>query len=130
MTQRAGLDIADQLAGFLEQRALPGTGVDRDAFWTGMADLFARFAPENRDLLARRDALQHRIDDWYAARAGQHDGPRLVRAGARGGAAAAARRAVPGADALLTPVYQSDSRVIPALRDRLVANAGMTFTAH
>ena len=71
MTKCAGLHVATDLATFIEERALPGTGVDRDAFWTGMADLFARFAPENRDLLARRDALQHRIDDWYAARAGQ-----------------------------------------------------------
>ncbi|MBW6524995.1 malate synthase G [Sphingomonas sp. RHCKR47] len=71
MTDRAGLAIATDLAAFIEERALPGSGVDRDAFWTGVADLFARFAPENRDLLARREELQRRIDDWYAARAGQ-----------------------------------------------------------
>ena len=71
MTKRAGLDIADELASFIDERALPGSGVDRDAFWSGLADIFARFAPENRDLLARRDDLQARIDDWYIARAGQ-----------------------------------------------------------
>jgi malate synthase len=71
MTNRAGLNVANELAAFIEERALPGTGVEPNAFWSGVADIFARFAPENRDLLAHRDELQRRIDDWYAARAGQ-----------------------------------------------------------
>ncbi|WP_294352210.1 malate synthase G [uncultured Sphingomonas sp.] len=71
MTDRAGLSVADTLATFIDERALPGTGVDREAFWSGVADIFIRFAPENRDLLARRDELQARIDDWYTARADQ-----------------------------------------------------------
>ena len=71
MTDRAGLSVADTLASFVEERTLPGTGVERDAFWSGVADIFATFAPENRALLARRDELQHRIDDWYADHAGQ-----------------------------------------------------------
>ncbi|WP_294189806.1 malate synthase G [uncultured Sphingomonas sp.] len=71
MTDRAGLSVADTLATLIDERALPGTGVDREAFWSGVADIFIRFAPENRDLLARRDELQARIDDWYTARADQ-----------------------------------------------------------
>lgn len=67
MTLRAGLDIADQLAEFLEGEALPGTGVDPAAFWQGMADIFATFAPENRALLARREELQAAIDARYQA---------------------------------------------------------------
>jgi malate synthase len=65
MTLRAGLDIADELAEFLEERALPGTGVDPETFWQGVADIFAAFTPENRALLARRDALQAVIDARY-----------------------------------------------------------------
>ncbi|WP_026326132.1 malate synthase G [Sphingomonas sp. Mn802worker] len=71
MTDRAGLSVARVLASFIEERALPGTGIAPDTFWAGVADIFARFAPENRDLLARRDDLQACIDDWYTARAGQ-----------------------------------------------------------
>ncbi len=67
MTLRAGLDIADQLAEFLEERALPGTGVDPATFWQGVADIFAAFTPENRALLARREALQAAIDARYQA---------------------------------------------------------------
>lgn len=65
MIERHGLSVAPALVRFLEERALPGSGVDRDRFWAGMADIFHRFAPENADLLARRDALQARIDAWY-----------------------------------------------------------------
>lgn len=69
--EKAGLKVAVELVDFVEQRALPGTGVGVDAFWQGMADIFARFAPRNRELLARRDALQAQIDGWHKARAGQ-----------------------------------------------------------
>ncbi|MBP8231699.1 MAG: malate synthase G [Rhizorhabdus sp.] len=71
MVDRAGLKIADELVRFIEDRALPGTGIAPNAFWAGAADIFARFVPENRDLLARRDALQAQIDAWHGERAGQ-----------------------------------------------------------
>ncbi|MGC4250008.1 MAG: malate synthase G, partial [Sphingobium sp.] len=71
MIDRAGLQVARQLATFIEERALPGTGVDAAAFWSGVATVFARFVPENRALLEKRDLLQARIDAWYRERPGQ-----------------------------------------------------------
>ena len=68
---KAGLQVDQSLARFLEDRVLPGTGLDAAAFWPGVADLFARLAPRNRALLAERDRLQAAIDAWYTARAGQ-----------------------------------------------------------
>ncbi len=68
---RAGLKVAAELAALIEQDVLPGLGLDPADFWSGAADVFARFAPENRALLARRDDLQARIDAWHAARKGQ-----------------------------------------------------------
>ncbi|ADL02411.1 malate synthase G [Brevundimonas subvibrioides] len=71
---RAGLSVDRQLSAFLEDEVLPGLGMAPDAFWTGVSGVFARFASENRALLARRDDLQARIDAWHAARKGQpHD---------------------------------------------------------
>ncbi len=67
MINKAGLGVAPQLAAFIEQQVLPGTGIAPDAFWTGAADIFARFAPRGRELLARRDTLQAQIDAWYLA---------------------------------------------------------------
>ncbi len=67
---RAGVQVAAVLADFAETRALPGTGIDPAAFWQGLADILARFAPRNRALLATRDALQARLDDWHRANPG------------------------------------------------------------
>jgi malate synthase len=67
MLDRGGLRVAGVLARFVEERALPGTGIDPDAFWAGTADIFARFTPENRALLARREELQAAIDARYVA---------------------------------------------------------------
>ncbi len=68
--ERAGLQVAVELAAFLERDALPGTGIPADSFWEGTAAILARFAPENRDLLQRRDTLQAQLDAWFVARQG------------------------------------------------------------
>jgi malate synthase len=67
MQTRAGLSVDDRLADFVEAEALPGTGIVPEAFWPGVAEIFAQFAPENRALLARREELQAAIDARYAA---------------------------------------------------------------
>ncbi|MEZ5654354.1 MAG: malate synthase G [Sphingobium sp.] len=71
MIDRAGLKVADNLVRFIEDRALPGTGIETGAFWTGMADILARFAPKNAALLAKREDLQAKIDAWHLERAGK-----------------------------------------------------------
>ena len=67
MQNRAGLAVDDRLVAFIEEEALPGTGIAADAFWQGAAAIFGRFVPENRALLARREELQAQIDARYAA---------------------------------------------------------------
>ena len=64
---RAGLKVAAPLAAFVEERLLPPLGIDPGVWWQGVADIFARFAPENRALLAKRDELQAAIDARYFA---------------------------------------------------------------
>ncbi len=71
MISRAGLQVDDALVAFIESEALPGLGLESDAFWSGLANLFDWAAPENGRLLAFRDDLQVRIDDWNRARRGQ-----------------------------------------------------------
>jgi len=71
---RAGLEVAPELVALIEDEVLPGLDLPVAAFWTGVAAIFARFAPENRSLLAVRDGLQASIDTWHRARRGQpHD---------------------------------------------------------
>ncbi len=67
----SGLQVAESLYGFIENQALPGTGVDAQTFWQGFADLLADLAPLNRELLAKRDAIQEQIDDWCGAQRGK-----------------------------------------------------------
>ncbi len=68
MTDRieiADLRIDRALHDFVVSEALPGTGVDPAAFWSGIADLVHDLAPVNRALLAKRDDLQAQIDAWH-----------------------------------------------------------------
>ena len=73
MIDRAGLLIDPLLVEFVEQEVLPGTGLDLAAYWAGVATVFAEFAPANRDLLATRDAMQARLDQWHRAHPGTPD---------------------------------------------------------
>ena len=73
--ERAGLQVHAALAGLLEREVLPVLGRDADAFWRGFTALLAEFAPRNRVLLEKREALQAKIDAWHAERRGQ---PHLI----------------------------------------------------
>jgi malate synthase len=63
--EKSGLQVDAQLAAFVESEAIPGTGVAADAYWAGLAGLVERFMPRNRELLAFRDELQGKIDQWH-----------------------------------------------------------------
>ena len=65
------LKVAANLQRFVDEDVLPGTGLDRDAFWTGFDALVHELAPLNRALLAERDRLQTELDTWHRA----HPGP-------------------------------------------------------
>jgi len=67
----AGLKVAKILHDFIVDEVLPGTGIEAAAFWQGLDRILSRFAPLNRALLQRRDALQAKIDDWYRGRRGR-----------------------------------------------------------
>ncbi|MDT8893477.1 malate synthase G [Halomonas sp. I1] len=73
MTQRITrhrLQVAAELDRFINEQALPGTGVDPEAFWSGVDALFHDLTPKNRELLAERDRLQAELDTWHRDHAG------------------------------------------------------------
>jgi malate synthase len=70
MTDRvevAGLSVDAGLRRFIDEEALPGTGVEPDRFWATLARLARDLAPENRRLLRVRDDMQAKIDAWHRA---------------------------------------------------------------
>ena len=78
MTKRievAGLQVAEPLHELMTKQAIPGTGVDADKFWQGLADIVAELGPRNKALLAERDALQAKIDQWHRDNPGRHAEP-------------------------------------------------------
>ena len=71
--ERNGLHVDETLAAFLEEKALPGSGVQADKFWAGLSTLIHDFGPRNKVLLQKRADLQKRIDAWHNANPGRPD---------------------------------------------------------
>ncbi|MEZ5661775.1 MAG: malate synthase G [Burkholderiaceae bacterium] len=78
--ERSDLLIDPALFALIEERALPGTGISPERFWQGLSALVAKHGPRNRELLARRDQLQARIDAWHRERRGQAHDPAAYKA--------------------------------------------------
>ncbi|MGE0312500.1 MAG: malate synthase G [Lautropia sp.] len=66
-----GLKVARPLLDLIEREALPGSGVDADAFWKGLSDLVHSQGPRNRALLERRAQMQSQIDAWHVGSRGE-----------------------------------------------------------
>ncbi|MEO0317538.1 MAG: hypothetical protein RL404_1215, partial [Pseudomonadota bacterium] len=65
-----GLQVADVLHRFIEDKVLPGTGISSDSFWKGFAQIVNDLAPKNAALLAERDRIQLELDQWHRANPG------------------------------------------------------------
>ncbi len=63
--QTGNLQVATVLYDFINNQALPGSGVDQEKFWTGFDQLVHDLAPKNKALLERRDELQEAINKWH-----------------------------------------------------------------
>jgi malate synthase len=70
-TRVHNLEVATELHRFIDEKVLPGTGVDSAAFWKGFDAIVSELAPKNVALLAERDRLQAELDRWHKA----HPGP-------------------------------------------------------
>jgi len=63
--QLDGLQVAKPIHDLVNNDILPGTGIDATQFWQGAASIITELGEKNRALLAMRDALQTKIDDWH-----------------------------------------------------------------
>lgn len=69
--QVGGLQVAKELFDFVNEKAIPGTGIDQDKFWSEFSAIANELAPKNKALLAKRDDLQAKIDAYHTERKGQ-----------------------------------------------------------
>ncbi len=65
-----GLQVANELHRFIEDKVLPATGVDSAVFWQGFDAIVSDLAPKNIALLAERDRIQTEMDAWHKANPG------------------------------------------------------------
>ncbi|NWE19534.1 malate synthase G [Pseudomonas sp. P7548] len=73
--QVGGLQVAKVLFDFVNNEAIPGTGITAEQFWAGADKVIHDLAPKNKALLAKRDDFQARIDTWHQTHAGQAHNP-------------------------------------------------------
>ncbi|SFK49444.1 malate synthase G [Shimia haliotis] len=78
--EKQGLQVATELVAFVEERALPGTGISADTFWQGLSTLAHEFGPRNRALLDKRESIQQQVDAWHLAQKGQVHDPAAYKA--------------------------------------------------
>jgi len=79
MLSRADLSVGSELCELVESHALPGTGIEPEAFWASLSGLIHTFTPRNRDLLETRAAMQSAMDGWYRANPGPIADPAAYR---------------------------------------------------
>ncbi|PSD36337.1 malate synthase G [Acinetobacter radioresistens] len=63
--QKGKLAIAKELYDFIENEALPGSGLDSEAYWKNFEQVVVDLSPKNKALLAKRDEIQAKIDEWH-----------------------------------------------------------------
>ena len=68
------LSVDECLFKFVEESALPGTGIASDTFWSGFSEIVHELGPQNKALLDKREDLQAKLDAWHIEHRGQaHD---------------------------------------------------------
>jgi malate synthase len=71
--QHGELSVDGRLARFVREEALPGTGLEEAGFWAGASALLEDLAPRVAELVAVREGIQSRIDDYHRATPGAPD---------------------------------------------------------
>ncbi|MEM7215483.1 MAG: malate synthase G [Pseudomonadota bacterium] len=60
------LNVDAELYNFVNEEALPGTGIEPGAFWKMFGDIANEMVPRNRELVQKREDLQAGLDQWYS----------------------------------------------------------------
>ena len=72
-----GLQVAKVLYDFVNNEVLPKAGKsgedNQKKFWDGFGEIVEKFTPRNKELLAKRDELQAKLDQWYTDHKGAQE---------------------------------------------------------
>jgi malate synthase len=125
--QVGSLSVHDLLYRFVVDEAVPGSGVDVDAFWAGLEAACAELEPRRRALVARRAELQALIDDYHRASPGAPAEPAAYKAfltdiGYLVDAPETAQAVTTGVDTEVSSVA-GPQLVVPLLNARFATNA-------
>jgi malate synthase len=63
--ESAGLSIDAELYKLVNEEIIPGSGIDADDFWQGLADIVSDLGPKNSSLLDKRYRIQQRLNEWH-----------------------------------------------------------------
>lgn len=67
------LQVAELFYEFMNNEVLPGSDLDTDRFWADFEALVKDLTPKNKALLARRDEIQEKLNEWYKEHRGNID---------------------------------------------------------
>ena len=68
---RGNLQVSEVLVHFIEDEALPETGINKQEFWESFEKILNEFAPKNKTLLETRVEFKNKIDDFYKVNLGK-----------------------------------------------------------
>tara|TARA_Y100000591_G_scaffold276119_1_gene253063 strand:+ start:61 stop:2199 length:2139 start_codon:yes stop_codon:yes gene_type:complete len=68
MVDKNGLKISSTLFEFINNEAIPNTGVKNEDFWNKFSKVVHELAPINKKLIQKRENIQKKIDDWHKSR--------------------------------------------------------------
>ena len=69
--EKNGLKISSVMFDFVNNEAIPETGLDPDQFWAKFSAVVHEMAPTNKYLIEKRETIQKKIDDWHKSNKGK-----------------------------------------------------------
>ena len=69
--EKNGLKISSVMFDFVNNEAIPETGLDPDQFWAKFSEVVHEMAPTNKYLIKKRETIQKKIDDWHKSNKGK-----------------------------------------------------------
>ena len=74
LNTNTSLKVSNELKDFLENEVLDGLEITPEKFWSSFEEIVNEFSPKNKELLAKREDIQSKIDHWHRERKGsEHD---------------------------------------------------------